>query len=66
MLIPDETPAAPTDAQLSISPITTVVSQTPFVESPRAGLTPTEANAIVFICGAVGVAIGVALWGLWG
>jgi hypothetical protein len=59
--IPDETPATPTNAQLSTSPVTTVISQAPLVESQRAGIIPTEANAIVYICVAV-VAGGVTLW----
>jgi hypothetical protein len=59
--IPDETPATLTNAQLSTSPVTTVISQAPLVESQRAGIIPTEANAIVYICVAV-VAGGVTLW----
>ncbi|KAH6862918.1 hypothetical protein B0T12DRAFT_389486 [Alternaria alternata] len=61
---PDEIPATPTDAPLSISPVTTVISQAPFVESQRAGLTSTGATAIVCIC-VVWVAAGFVLWGLW-
>jgi hypothetical protein len=61
---PDEIPDEPTDAQLSISPVTTVISRAPLLKSQRADLTPTEANTKVFICAAVGVAAGVALWGL--
>jgi hypothetical protein len=61
---PDDIPAIPTDAQLSISPVTTVISRAPLVESQRADLTPTEANTKVFICAAVGVAAGAALWGV--
>jgi len=61
---PDDIPATPTDAQLSISPVTTVISRAPLVKSQRADLTPTEANTKVFICAAVGVAAGAALWGL--
>ena len=58
---PDDISATPTDAQLSTSPVTNVISQAPFFESQRAGIIPTEANAIVYIWVAV-VAGGVTLW----
>jgi hypothetical protein len=58
-------PPRPVDARLSVSPITTTISQAPLATSERFGLSFSEANAIIYMCTTL-AAMRCALYSLGG